>query len=255
MTNIPRQSPPPVAPGYEEVFITNGPVRLHAWLGRGRPSRAAVVLLPGLGDTVVGFHELADRLRARGHAVLLLDLRAHGLSEGKHTLGDREPEDVHAGLDFLRAQGEARSGAVLLGRSLGAMVAIRAAAGRPDVRGVVAEAPYTTAREAVANVGRVIYGVPTWVPFSASAIAVAEAYAGFDADHVDVAAAAGTLQAPLLAIVDEEDVWVPAASVRRIFDSHPGPKRFWVAPAQHAEAASLPEYERVLFAFFQEHGL
>ncbi len=81
-------------------------------------------------------------------------------------------------------------------------------------------------------------------------IAIAEWRAGLDADDVDAVAAARRMRAPLLAIVDGADPRMPEPVVRRVFDAHPGPKRFWLAPgASHAGAALAPAYWREVFGF------
>ena len=105
-------------------------------------------------------------LHRRGHSVLLLDLRAHGGSEGRHTtLGGREREDVRAAIArAARAGPRASDGFVLLGVSMGGVAVLRAAAEEADVRAVVAEAPYDDYRSTVAHHARLYYGLPRLAP-------------------------------------------------------------------------------------------
>jgi len=121
---------------------------------------------------------------------------------------------------------------------------------------MVLEAPFDSYRESVYHHARLLYGLPRWFPLIPSSIAVAEWRAGFDADEVDAVAAARRVRAPLLAIVDGADPRMPEAVVRRVFDAHPGPKRFWVAPgAPHAGASLTAGYWREVFGFLEENGL
>jgi uncharacterized protein len=250
----PTSRPPP---GYEEIALRSDGLRLRGWLIGGRGDRAAMVVAHGLGDSLESYEGLAATLQRRGHTVLLLDLRGHGGSEGRTTtLGGREREDVRAGLRALRERGQAASGTLLFGVSMGAVAVLRAAAQEPDVRAVVAEAPFDTYRASVAHHAQLLYGLPPWLPLIPVSIRVAEWRAGFRADDVDAVAAARLVRAPLLAIVDGADPRMPEAVVRRVFDAHPGPKRLWVAPgAPHAGALFAPGYWAEVTGFLEASGL
>lgn len=244
-------------PGFEEFWLSSEGLLLRAWLLRGDPERAAAVVVHGLGDSIESYAGVARRFRARGHTVLLLELRGHGRSQGERTtLGGREREDVRAALEWLRVQNLARRGFIASGVSMGAVAVLRAAAGREDVHAAIAEAPYDSFRETMAHHGRLFYGLPRWVPIIPMAVAVAEWRAGFDADEVDSVAAARHLRSPLLLIVDGADPRMPEAVVRRILDAHPGPKRLWVAEGEPHAGASLNErYWETVDAFLTESGV
>jgi pimeloyl-ACP methyl ester carboxylesterase len=250
----PLGSPPP---GYAQIAIRSEGLRLSAWLVRGDAARPAVVVVHGVGDTLAAYADVASHFNRRGHTVLLLGLRGHGTSEGRHTtLGAREKEDVRAAMAHLRGGGLAASGLILSGVSMGAVAVLRAAADQPDVRAVIAEAPFDTYRLSIERHARLLYGVPRWVPLIPLAILAAEWRGGFAADEVDAIAAAREIRAPLLAIVDGEDARMPEDVVRRVYDAHPGPKRFWVAPgAEHAGALFSPGYWSQVDAFLEECGL
>lgn len=252
-----RQPVGPPRPGWEEIHFDSEGLRLRAWLAAGHPDRAAVVLVHGLGDSLEGYLGVARHLADRGHSVLGLDLRGHGGSEGRYTtLGGREREDVRAALRQVRERGLAGRGFVLMGWSMGAVAALRAAAEEADVRAVVAEAPFDTYRETTARHARLFYHVPGWLPLVPITVAFAEWRAGFDADEVDAVAAARSTRAPLLAIVDGADPRMPEATVRRVWDAHPGPKRLWVAPeADHVGARLRPEYWPEVEGFLGANGL
>jgi hypothetical protein len=252
-----RQPVHPAPSGFEENRVTSEGLRLRTWTLRGRADKAAVVVGHGVGDSLESFTDLASRLNARGHTVLLLDFRGHGGSEGNYmTLGGREREDFRAAAQSLRDRGLAGSGLVFMGFSMGAVAALRAAVDQPDVRAVVAEAPYDTYRDTVAHHAWLFYKLPRWTPVIPISIAIAGWRADFDPDEVDAVAAARRLRAPLLAIVDGADDRMPEAVVRRIFDAHPGPKRLWVAPgAGHVGASLDPGYWPVVLGFLEENGV
>jgi pimeloyl-ACP methyl ester carboxylesterase len=74
-------------------------------------------------------------LRDAGYAVVVYDARGHGRSSGCCTLGDDERHDVAAAVDHARTKADR---VVVVGASMGAIAALRFAAGRADVDGVVA---------------------------------------------------------------------------------------------------------------------
>jgi pimeloyl-ACP methyl ester carboxylesterase len=244
--------------GVEEVWLRSEGLRLRGWLLPGSDAtRPAALVAHGLGDTLESFVDVGRKLAARGHSVLLLDMRGHGGSEGRYTtLGGREREDVRAGLAFLESRGLAAQGFLLEGHSMGAVAVLRAAADRTDVRAVVVEAPYDDFRSNVAHHAWLLYRIPRWLPLVPTTIAIAELRAGFDADEVDSVAAARRIRAPLLAIVDGADPRMTEAIVRRVFDAHPGPKKLWVAPgAEHTGATFSQGYWPTVLDFLDESGV
>ena len=255
----PFRGPVSAAPpaGWTALSLTADGLRLRAWTTPGLPGRAAVVVAHGVGDTLESFTEFGRSLRARGHPVLLLDLRGHGGSEGMlSTLGGHEARDVRAALDHLRADPAGANGVIVMGFSMGAVASLLASASRDDVRAVVVEAPYDTYRDNIRHHAWLLYRIPRWTPLVPLSIALAEWRAGFDADDVDAVAAARSIRAPLLAIVDGADERMPEPVVRRIFDAHHGPRQLWVAPGAGHVAASLhPDYWTVLTGFLAENGL
>lgn len=257
LLRLPRQPVSKVFPPFEEAFVDSDGLRLRTWTVRGRPERAAVLIVHGLGDTLESFTDHARTLQRRGHTVLLVDLRAHGGSEGRDsTLGALEKADVKAAARHLRARGLAGSGIVYMGFSVGTSAVMGAAPDEPDTRAVILEAPFDTARDTVAHHGWLLYRIPTWVPLGRLALAVAGWRAGFDADDVDLVKAAARLRAPLFTIVDGADPRMPEAVVRRVYAAHPGPAQLWVATgAPHVGAVLRPDYWAQVTAFLEANGL
>jgi pimeloyl-ACP methyl ester carboxylesterase len=257
MLRLPRQPVGRVHPPFEEAFVASEGLRLRTWTVVGRPDRAAVVLVHGLGDSLEGYTEHARVLHRRGHTVLLVDLRAHGGSEGRDsTLGGRERADVRAAARHLRERRLAPAGLVFMGFSLGTAAVMGAAPDEPDVRAVVLEAPFDTARGTIAHHGWLLYRIPGWFPLGRLALAIAGWRAGFDPDEVDLVRAAAGLRAPLFTIVDGDDPRMPEAVVRRVYDAHAGPKEIWVAPgAPHVGAILHPDYWTRVIGFFDANGV
>jgi pimeloyl-ACP methyl ester carboxylesterase len=256
-TSAIRQPKAPVRPPYVQLTIEVDGLHLRAWLATGSKNRPAVVIVHGLSDSLESYADVGDTLHARGHTVLLLDLRGHGGSQGRvTTLGAREREDVRAAMEHLRRESLADRGLILMGWSMGAAAVLRAAADRDDVRAVIVESPYDTYRETIARHASVIYHLPAWVPLIPISIQFAEWWGGFDADEVDAVAAARRIRAPLLAIADGDDALMPEEVVRRIYAAHPGPKELWVAPGMpHVSARLDADYWPHVMRFLESQGL
>ena len=143
------QTPDDLGLDYETVsFETSDGLTLHGWYIPSQ-NRAAVILLHGIAASRTMMLDVAALLTEAGYGALLLDLRAHGESEGDVVpYGGPEGEDVRAAVAFLQAQDEVDPDRIgVLGWSLGAQVALIGAAQVPEVRAVVADGPGATTFE------------------------------------------------------------------------------------------------------------
>jgi alpha-beta hydrolase superfamily lysophospholipase len=106
-----------------------------------RPS-PGVVLVHMLSRTRSDWDEVARQLEAAGVTVLAIDLRGHGASGGSAArLSDMVP-DVRAAVQWLSSRPTVRVDAIgVVGASLGANLALLAAAGQPQIRVVAAISP------------------------------------------------------------------------------------------------------------------
>src|ERR1051325_7176979 len=113
-------SPPADLSVQSVTFASTSGGRLSAWLVRGIPNHGAVLLLHPIRSDKRAMLSRARFLARQGYSVLLVDLQAHGESDGDRiTFGNREAKDVRAMMEKIRefAPGE-KIGA--LGISLGA---------------------------------------------------------------------------------------------------------------------------------------
>jgi alpha-beta hydrolase superfamily lysophospholipase len=131
----------------EGHFTGHGGLRLffRSWLpANGRPPRVTVVNIHGLGDHSGLYSELAERLVSLGAAVFALDLRGHGRSPGQRAYLDSWADyrdDLDAFVAMVRS-GQPGVPIVLLGHSLGGLIAIEYALHHPaGLAGVIAAAP------------------------------------------------------------------------------------------------------------------
>ena len=101
-----------------------------------RPS-PGVVLVHMLSRNKSDWHGLPDRLRDAGITALAIDLRGHGSSSGSPGELAAMVQDVRAAAQWLAARGNVRPDAIaIVGASLGASLALLAAAELPTVRAI-----------------------------------------------------------------------------------------------------------------------
>lgn len=108
-------------------------LRLHAydWPSIDGPTRGTVVLVHGLGEHLGRYNHVAARLNAQQWRVVGCDLRGHGRSQGPR--GDAPGRDTLLAdlalvIDAARALTPTGQPLVLLGHSLGGLIAARFAA-------------------------------------------------------------------------------------------------------------------------------
>ena len=133
---------------YEDVNLTAADgTRIHGWR---IPGRSEVTLLWFHGNSGNISHRLDNILmlnRRLGVGILIIDYRGYGLSEGKPSERGLYM-DAEAALDYLTSDLglDSERDVILLGRSLGAGVAVEMAT-RHRVRGAILESGFTSIRE------------------------------------------------------------------------------------------------------------
>jgi len=112
--------------------------------GRFHPSRnqATVLLLHGLGDVNSNMLIYAEFLAKAGYGVFMIDLRAHGSSDGDtSTFGLREADDVAGAVDYLLTRADVNGAKIgALGISLGAQAALQGALKTEKIHALALEA-------------------------------------------------------------------------------------------------------------------
>lgn len=130
-------TPLDVGYAFEAVSIeTSDGLTLYAWY-LPAVNDTGIIIAHGAGANRGNYWELGRSLNDAGYGVLLLDLRAHGDSEG--TVFTRGWLDITASAAYLKEIGLAHVG--VFGFSLGANMALQAAALSEDIEAIVADGP------------------------------------------------------------------------------------------------------------------
>jgi pimeloyl-ACP methyl ester carboxylesterase len=225
--------------------------------GAPAPDRRTLLFLHGAGGSSAGWARTANLLTSAGN-VVAVDLPAHGRSQGPPLAGIDAAADFALGL--LEALGMRR--AILLGHSMGGLIALRAAELRPER----VEALVLVATAARIRVDPLVYdaldrsadqarALMTRAAFAASAptslveMAIASwpyctaevARADFAAcDAYDAGPATARLGMPALVVTASEDRLTPPALGARLADLLPGARLCEIGGAGHMLPAEHP---------------
>ncbi|QHS10612.1 alpha/beta hydrolase [Sinimarinibacterium sp. NLF-5-8] len=199
--------------------------RLHAlYLPAQAPLRGTVLHLHGNAENITSHIHLVSWLPAHGYAVLALDYRGFGQSQGHATL-DAIHQDAATALAWLAAQDRAQTGAlIVLGQSIGASVALRMVATSPlraQVAAVIADSPFASYRRiAREKLGDVWLTWPLQWPLS---LLICDRYAS----EAVIAQLAPT---PLLLIHGTRDPVIADTHAQRLYARAAPPKTLWLLP-------------------------
>ena len=131
-----------------DVTFASGDVTLSGWYCEAtKVRRGIVVYLHGIADNRESASGIIDRFVRRGFDVVAYDSRAHGNSGGEAcTYGVLEKADLSRVLDRLHP-----APVVVIGTSLGASVALQAAAEESRITAVIAAETFSDLRTVVAE--------------------------------------------------------------------------------------------------------
>jgi len=184
-----------------------------------QPSRGTIFVLHGIRDSRASMHGWGRHLSDAGFTVVLVDLRGHGESPGDWlTYGVDDARDLsRLARNFGQPWG-------VMGVSYGAATAIEWAGREPEVRAVVAVAPFQSLRAVVpAYFGRMAPFFSAVAPHALVdwTVARAGAIGGFNPDEASPLEAIARTHAPVLLIHGTNDVHIPIAHSRALHDRAP----------------------------------
>ncbi len=247
---------------FEEVtFASRDGLRLSGWfLPADCPAetQGVIICCHGYPQNRLEMLPYAQFLHNAGFAALVFDFRALGRSEGDLcSFGHEEIADLLGAVDYLvsRPDTEALPKGVL-GLSLGAAVAIMAAAQDERVQAVVAEAPFPSLRDALNRRCSVVFGrlgrsvarpilwwAKRWLPLDPSTVSPAAVIHAF-------------APRPLLLIQGQRDLLVDWRDTVRMAQTAPESTEVWLLPlAGHARCFRLGGeiYVQRVSQFFQQN--
>lgn len=253
-----RETPESKGLTYEPfTATTHDSLRLTGWYVHARADAlvGTIVLLHGYASCKERMLSVADFFSRNGFDVVLYDARAHGESEGTYcSFGYFEASDVSRVVEAIWKQFNLTRPVGLYGRSLGAVVALRALARDQRFQSAVLESPFEDFRQTVSNYLDLSLAMG-WRMISDVVADRAASLAHFSSDSVVLLNDAHRVLQPVLVAHGLQDVEVSAEYGKSIFDHLGSPRKVWypIPSAGHNDVfrAGGAEYEQTLIQFFR----
>lgn len=243
--------------GYAPVIVTaSDGVQLRGYSIHRPEARGTVVLVHGWGPNLATLDADAEYFLSRGFDVAGLDLRGHGDSGGTHSmLGFSEVGDLRSLFSHLRAEGRLPRPVVLSGISLGATIALLAAAEEPEVVGVIADSPFNRLEEAVDHYAARSLPIMPKYPMRWLTLRLVELQVGRRLSSLSVESVLPKLAPrPILLMHCEGDSLVLCRNSDQIAAAYPEHTEYWRIPGgDHLSARwqDPDEWERRVDAFLE----
>jgi dipeptidyl aminopeptidase/acylaminoacyl peptidase len=213
----------------------------------------AVVVMHGWGANASLMLPAVAPLHAAGFAVLLLDARCHGNSDGaRFTSLPRFAEDIEAGLDWLAQQaGVDCQRLAVIGHSVGAGAALLSASRRQEVRAVISLSAFAHPREVMRRLlgsAHIPYPVLGWY-----ILRHVQRVIGVHFDEIAPLTSIQKVHCPVLLVHGTDDAIVPFADTLRLLAAgQAGQVRSLTMPGGHDPSQALQEHLPQVIEFLNE---
>ena len=248
-------TPESVGLDYEDVRLESPDgLDLAAWWVPKQDASRAAILVHGFGGNKSNEQVLATApiYNRAGYGVLMIDLRAHGRSEGdRRTLGYKEARNVRGALDWLDERGIEPEQTILHGWSMGGATVVRAAPDR-ELAAVVEEAGYADLPLLLDDAIPENSGLPAF--FNPGTMLMAKTFLDFDPWAVvpkNAAARLSEKDTPFFIIHSTTDETVPFRHARLFRDAYPEAAFWKLEGYDHVEAYKHPGYQERLSGFLR----
>lgn len=240
---------------YESIEISKAQgTTLKAWLFLSSETAPIVLVLHGVRGSRKTMESRAALLRSHGYSVLLLDLQAHGESQGNYiSFGFLESNDVRRAVHYLK-QRFPNNKLAALGVSLGGAACL--VGKQPlQVDALVLEAVFSNISNAIKNrieikLGRYV----RWLSFLMT-VQLRLRY-GIDPNKLSPVSEISKYHGPVLLIAGELDQHTKLEESKRIYNNANEPKQLWVVKnAAHVDYYQYDKlmYKKVVIEFLHKH--
>jgi len=247
-------------PVQEIQFHASDGVLLSGWLAIASAHAPTIILVHGFKGSRFEMLPYARFLYKGGYNVLLYDSRGSGASAGWGiTLGAREPDDVLGAVQYLKGRTDLTAKHFgLLGISLGAGIALMAAAREPAIKATVADSAWVDESaqiEHMGNISRPPFTLPL-LPYEPALVDLLIGAHLADSRPLAVIAQIAPRAVFLIHSADDHNATTPLAGEHQLYVAARAPKQQWIAPSGgHVGAikAHTAEYEQRVLAFFAHY--
>jgi uncharacterized protein len=223
-------------------------------------NEASVILIHGYKGARDEMLNEALMLHNHGYGSIIIDLRAHGDSDGEQIrFGLSETQDVDAAYQYLLTRDDVDPERIgIIGNSMGANVSILYAADNPQIKALVANSSFASMEDEIAVGVEHFTGLPAF-PFAPMIQFFAEGELGVKASDINAKAVVGQISPrPILIMHGGRDDTVPPDNGQKLYDAAGQPKELWTDPElghTQFDTKRPVEYERRVIGLFDEYLL
>ncbi len=195
--------------------------------------KAVIIFLSGIyNPSVTAYFGHAKSLQENGYGSLLLEMRAHGESEGDEIgLGFKEHYDVKAVVDYIKSVDKYKDVPIVVwGTSMGGAVAINSFGQIEEIDGLIGMSAYSSWEDVFADT-MINMGIPKIIAkIEKQFLKLYMAFKyGFDAFNISPKNQITRIgQRPALIVHSSEDDEVPVENFNRIMENAPKHVEHWI---------------------------
>ena len=247
---------------HEDVWVTSDDgLKLHGTFFENRDNKQVVICCHGYtSEGMKDYIALSDYYLKHNFAMLLVDLRAHGQSEGKYIgFGCTDRMDVLKWIEWVQKECGEDAKILLHGTSMGAATVLMASGLLlpGQVKGIVADCGFTSPKEVFTHVLHSMYHLPAF-PIIQIADRMNRKLAGYGMDECNAAREVKKSKTPTLFIHGDKDTFVPYRMCEKLYRSCAANRwMLTVKGAAHAESyyKETENYEKALDTLLEAVGI
>lgn len=238
--------------------ITEDGLNIHGWyIAPTREDGATFIFLHGHAGHILDLMPEAQLFTGMGYGAVLFDMRGHGSSDDAPvTMGVNEVLDVEAVFNYVIEQETVNPERIALyGNSMGASVAILSAERIPEIRLVIADAPYSSIRDTLVDGIPATTGIPALF-FPDVIIAMSTILSDADFYQASPIEAIPNLTQPILLIHGTHDGTIPYHHSEELFASANQPKVLYIVEGgghTNNYEHDIEGYGSIVLPFIQEY--
>ena len=222
---------------------TSDNLKVHAHFLENKNSNIYTIIVHGYESKGSNMRYYGEKFFNMGYNVLLIDLRAHGLSEGNfYGMGYLEKEDILAWIKYILSI-NSNADIILFGISMGAeAIMIALAENLPsNVKLAIEDSGYTNANEQLGNRLKISYHLP-YFPFIPIISLITKLRIGYFFSEANALKSVSKTKTPILFIHGSEDDLVPLDMMERLYNACSSKKdKLIVEGAYHISSAKHNE--------------
>lgn len=243
----------------EQVFITaRDGARLAARYYHASDDAAVKIEFHGYrGTSIRDFCGAIEIDELCGYNVLLVDQRAHGLSDGRTIgFGVLERHDVADWCNYAVERFGEDVKIILSGVSMGGATVLMASDLDlpPNVRGIIADCAYSSPAAIIKKVCREDFHLPVWLMYPFIRLA-AGTLGGFDLESASAVESVKHAKVPIILFHGGDDRYVPRSMAEEIFAAADGKAQLHIMEGAGHAMSYLTEQERyhaLAIPFFED---